>query len=106
MTLKTGFGIPVAKTENTYGNYLSGEGIIEYDVSKKNDGSLILRAYSKPSNLGLGTTLNSTANQTYGAGVVYSKSFNNLFKKKNKVKDSLKNSNKNKPETIRIDSAK
>ena len=106
VTLKTGFGIPVAKTENTYGNYLSGEGIIEYDVSKKNDGSLILRAYSKPSNLGLGTTLNSTANQTYGAGVVYSKSFNNLFKKKNKVKDSLKNSNKNKPETIKVDSAK
>ena len=34
------------RQENTDANYLSGEGIIEYDWSKKNDGTRLLRAYS------------------------------------------------------------
>jgi hypothetical protein len=49
VNVKTGLGIPLSKTENTdTNNYLSGEGSIEYDISKKNDGTLILRGYSKP----------------------------------------------------------
>ncbi len=87
ITVKTGLGIPISKTENTATNYLSGEGIIEYDWSKKNDGTRILRAYSKPSNIGMGNVAgNASANQTYGIGAVYSKSFNTLFKKKRKNK--------------------
>ena len=86
--VKTGLGIPLSKTENTETNYLSGEGTIEYDISKKNDGSLILRGYSKPSNIGMvnGAGSNGTANQAYGGGIVWSKSFNSLFKKKRKDK--------------------
>ncbi|MCS3868463.1 hypothetical protein J3D55_001379 [Chryseobacterium ginsenosidimutans] len=86
--VKTGLGIPLTKTENTETNYLSGEGTIEYDISKKNDGSLILRGYSKPSNIGMvnGAGSNGTANQAYGGGIVWSKSFNSLFKKKRKDK--------------------
>ncbi|SIQ29105.1 hypothetical protein SAMN05880574_109102 [Chryseobacterium sp. RU37D] len=86
--VKTGLGIPLNKTENTEANYLSGEGTIEYDISKKNDGSLILRGYSKPSNIGMvnGAGSNGTANQAYGGGIVWSKSFNSLFKKKKKDK--------------------
>uniref|UniRef100_UPI00263594EB translocation/assembly module TamB domain-containing protein n=1 Tax=uncultured Chryseobacterium sp. TaxID=259322 RepID=UPI00263594EB len=86
--VRTGLGIPLNKTENTDANYLSGEGSVEYDISKKNDGSLILRGYSKPSNIGMvaGAGTNGTANQAYGAGVVWSKSFNSLFKKKKKEK--------------------
>lgn len=86
--VKTGLGIPLTKTENTETNYLSGEGTIEYDISKKNDGSLILRGYSKPSNIGMvnGAGSNGTANQAYGGGIVWSKSFNSLFKKKKKDK--------------------
>ncbi|MDH6252668.1 ribosomal protein S25 [Chryseobacterium sp. H1D6B] len=89
--VKTGLGIPLTKTEGTESNYLSGEGSIEYDVSKKNDGSLILRGYSKPTNIGMGlgtagTGTNGSANQAYGGGIVWSKSFNSLFKKKRKDK--------------------
>jgi hypothetical protein len=86
--VKTGLGIPLTKTESTEANYLSGEGSIEYDVSKKNDGSLILRGYSKPSNIGMGigAGTNGSANQAYGGGIVWSKSFNSLFKKKKKDK--------------------
>lgn len=86
--LKTGLGIPISGNNDANANYLSGEGIMEYDFSKKNDGSKILRFYSKPSNIGLaiGTTGNPGANQSYGAGIVYSKSFNTIFKRKKKVK--------------------
>lgn len=86
--VKTGLGIPLTKTENTDTNYLSGEGTIEYDISKKNDGSLVLRGYSKPSNIGLvnGAGSNGTANQAYGGGIVWTKSFNSFFKKKKKDK--------------------
>jgi hypothetical protein len=87
--VKTGLGIPLTKTESTEANYLSGEGSIEYDISKKNDGSLILRGYSKPTNIGMGpagTGSNGSANQAYGGGVVWSKSFNSLFKRKRKDK--------------------
>ncbi|MCS3529880.1 translocation/assembly module TamB [Chryseobacterium sp. JUb7] len=86
--VKTGLGIPLTKTENTETNYLSGEGSIEYDISKKNDGGLILRGYSKPSNIGMvnGAGSNGTANQAYGGGIVWTKSFNSLFKKKKKDK--------------------
>jgi len=85
VNIKTGLGIPLTKTEGTQTNYLSGEGSIEYDVSKKNDGSLVLRGYSKPTNIGMVST-NGSANQAYGGGVVWSKSFNSLFKKKKKDK--------------------
>ncbi len=86
--VKTGLGIPLTKTENTEANYLSGEGTIEYDISKKNDGGLILRGYSKPSNIGMvnGAGSNGTANQAYGGGIVWTKSFNSIFKKKKKDK--------------------
>ncbi len=99
--VKTGLGVPLSKTDNTGNDYLSGEGIIEYDWSKNNDGTKLLRAYSKPANIGLvaGTTGNPNANQTYGVGVVYSRSFNTIFKRKKKktdiatksiIKDSIK----------------
>lgn len=100
--VKTGLGVPLSKSENANNDYLSGEGIVEYDWSKANDGSRLLRVYSKPANIGLvaGTTAgNPGANQSYGVGVVYSKSFNTIFKRKKEkarqteektVKDSVK----------------
>ncbi len=99
VTVKTGLGIPISKSENTSYDYLSGEGIIEYDWSRKNDGSRLLRAYSKPTNIGLNgaAAANAGANQSYGVGVVYSKSFNTIFRRRKKAatsqkpKDSIKN---------------
>ncbi len=90
VTVKTGLGIPISKSENTSSDYLSGEGIVEYDWSKNNDGTRLLRAYSKPTNIGLNGTAagNAGANQSYGVGVVYSKSFNTIFKRKKKDKSS------------------
>ncbi|WP_292010253.1 translocation/assembly module TamB domain-containing protein [Chryseobacterium sp.] len=100
INVKTGLGIPLTKTEGTESNYLSGEGSIEYDVSKKNDGSLILRGYSKPTNIGMIST-NGSANQAYGGGIVWSKSFNSLFKKKKKDKKQPESK-----ENIKTDSIK
>ena len=103
VTVKTGLGIPLSKgVESANENYLSGEGTVELDVSKKNDGTLVLRGYSKPMNIGMGTaSSNGTANQTYGAGIVWSKSFNTIFKRKNKKKDTKTD----KSEKINKDSA-
>lgn len=44
----------------------------------------MLRGYSKPSNIGVinGAGSNGTANQAYGGGIVWSKSFNSLFKRR------------------------
>lgn len=104
--VKTGLGIPLTKTENTEANYLSGEGSIEYDISKKNDGSLILRGYSKPSNIGMiaGAGSNGTANQAYGGGIVWSKSFNSLFKKKKKEKKPAEQKTEIKTDSVKSDS--
>jgi len=89
VTVKTGLGIPISKSDNASDDYLSGEGIIEYDWSKNNDGTRIFRAYSKPSNIGmgLGQVGNPSANQSYGVGVAYSKSFNTIFKRRKKRKN-------------------
>ncbi|ANF49773.1 hypothetical protein A0O34_04105 [Chryseobacterium glaciei] len=101
--VKTGLGIPLTKTESTEANYLSGEGSIEYDVSKKNDGSLILRGYSKPSNIGMGVGAgtNGSANQAYGGGVVWSRSFNSLFKKKKKDKKQTESKTEIKTDSVK-----
>ncbi len=100
-TFKTGFGIPITKSDNASSQYLSGQGIVEYDYSKNNDGSRLIRMYSKPSNIGLLPGVgSSSANQSYGVGAVYSKSFNTLFKKREKNKNHKSNAMNNK-----IDSA-
>lgn len=58
----------------------------DYDISKKADGGLVLRAFSRPSTLGIENfNVNSTFTQSYGAGVVYNRSFDHfrdLFKRK------------------------
>ena len=102
LTIKAGTGIPLATTSNTRSNYLSGEGIIEYDLSKQNDGTLIGRAYSKPSNVGLVLGSSAGANQTYGGGLVWSYSFNRIFPKR-KPKKQLQTS---KNDSIKDDSLK
>ena len=106
--VKTGLGVPITKSENTNTNYLSGEGIVEYDWSKKNDGTRLLRAYSKPSNIGLNGAAagNAGANQSYGVGVVYSKSFNTLFKSKKKGKKNKGENQEIKRDSIKNDTIK
>jgi len=96
---KTSLGIPISRSSISNDNTFSGQ--VEYDLSKNNDGSFVIRGYSKPSNIGLGTGLSTGANQSYGVGVVYSRSFNTFFRKNKKAKDSIQKSN-----TIKVDSLK
>ncbi|TDX86099.1 translocation/assembly module TamB domain-containing protein [Epilithonimonas xixisoli] len=107
INFKTGLGVPIARTENTSNNYLSAEGTIEYDWSRNNNGSRLLRAYSKPSNLGLGTA--NAINQSYGVGVVYSKSFNSLkyiFKRRERIKRDSAAAEENKVDSIKNEAIK
>jgi len=100
--VKTGLGVPVTRMDNTTNNYLSAEGTIEYDWSRLNNGSRLLRAYSKPSNLGLGTA--NSLNQSYGVGVVYSKSFNSLkyiFKRRERIKRDSADVEQNKEDSLK-----
>lgn len=105
VTVKTGLGIPLNKTDGTdTNNYLSGEGSVEYDISKKNDGTLLLRGYSKPTNIGMGVGTvgtNGSANQAYGGGIVWSKSFNSFFKKKKKDKKEVPANNEIKTDSVK-----
>ena len=102
--IKSSVGIPISRTTLSNDNTFAGQA--EYDISKKNDGALVLRFYSKPSNIGLGTGINTSANQSYGAGVVYSRSFNSFFKKKQKPKDSLRKANAIKTDSLKKDTLK
>lgn len=106
--VKTGLGVPITKSENANTNYLSGEGIVEYDWSKNNDGTRLLRAYSKPTNIGLNGagSGNASANQSYGVGVVYSKSFNSLFKRNKKGKKNLPEKQEIKRDSVKNDTIK
>ena len=100
--VKTGLGVPITRVDNTTNNLLSAEGTIEYDWSRNNDGSRLLRAYSKPSNLGLVTA--SSNNQSYGVGVVYSKSFNSLkyiFKRRERIKRDSVAAQQNKEDSVK-----
>jgi len=108
VTVKTGLGIPISKSDNANTDYLSGEGIVEYDWSKKNDGTRLLRAYSKPTNIGLNGSGagNASANQSYGVGVVYSKSFNTIFKRKKKDKNNNPKQAESKRDSIINDTIK
>lgn len=101
---KTSLGIPISKSTLSNDNTFAGQA--ELDLSKNNDGSLLLRVYSKPSNIGLGSALNTGANQTYGTGIVYSKSFNYFFKNKKVTKDSLQAKPIIKRDSLKKDSIK
>ncbi|MGZ5262913.1 MAG: translocation/assembly module TamB domain-containing protein, partial [Kaistella sp.] len=108
ITVKTGLGIPISKSDNANTDYLSGEGIVEYDWSKKNDGTRLLRAYSKPTNIGLNGAGagNAGANQSYGVGVVYSKSFNTIFKRNKKDKKTNQQESQSKRDSVKNDTIK
>ena len=107
VTVKTGLGIPLSRgpEETNANNYLSGEGTVEIDISKKKDGTLVARGYSKPMNIGLMGS-NGPANQAYGGGVVWSKSFNTIFKRNKKNKKSAVKDTVDVKESVKKDSVK
>ena len=52
---------------------------LSYDISKANNGSLVLNAFTKPTSFGIQqlTGSNTMLNQSYGAGIIYNTSFEN-----------------------------
>ena len=105
VTLKGSLGIPISGSSNTNNNYLTGEGTVEYDYSKNNDGSRIIRVFSKPSNIGLvngNSTGSAGENQAYGVGAVWTKNFDTLFKRKKKNKKTKNDSTEVKKDSIII----
>lgn len=51
-----------------------------YDISKANNGSLVLNAFTKPTSFGIQqlTGSNTMLNQSYGGGIMYNTSFDNF----------------------------
>jgi hypothetical protein len=63
-------------------------------IFQKNDGTLVIRGYSKPTNIGMIST-NGTANQAYGVGLCGVKASILCLKRRKKIKNSDKKENKN-----------
>ncbi len=53
---------------------------LSYDISKVNNGSLVLNAFTKPTSFGIQqlTGSNTLLNQSYGGGIIYNASFDNV----------------------------
>lgn len=74
--VKSSVGVPFGATASA-NNQLTAEGELEWDISKRNDNSLIIRGFSRPTSFGLENfNIGTTQLQSYGVGIVYRKSFN------------------------------
>lgn len=65
---------------NQYVENFDGNLDLSYDISKVNNGSLVLHAFTKPTTFGLQqfTGGNTMMNQSYGGGITYNASFDNF----------------------------
>lgn len=78
--VKSSVGVPFGTNISSINNQLTAEGEIELDVSKRNDNSLIIRGFSRPTSFGLeNLNIGFTHLQSYGIGFIYRKSFNKLM---------------------------
>ncbi|MXV38522.1 hypothetical protein GO491_07510 [Flavobacteriaceae bacterium Ap0902] len=92
-------GAPIG---SQYNEVITTQVELDYDISKEADGGLIIRGFSRPTTLGIENyNYNSTYAQSYGAGVIYTKSFNsfkelfNFKKKSDTISASIKDSTSN-----------
>lgn len=87
-------GVPL---NGEYNEKITGEFEAELDVTKEIDGNLLLRAFSRPTSFGIENFTGNTSGyaQSYGAGIVLRREFNNLdelFPKKENDKLQLESS--------------
>lgn len=91
--IRSSVGIPLRNQINPNERIIA-EGEVEYDFSKRNDGTWLLRGFSRPSTFGIDQFNNgNTFLQSFGVGIGYKKSFNSfyeLFHGKKKPSDSIK----------------
>lgn len=76
MRIRGAYGMAV---KNQYVENFDGNLDLTYDISKANNGSLVLNAFTKPTTFGIQQfTGNSMMNQSYGAGITYNAAFDNF----------------------------
>ena len=93
LSLRGSYGIAVTNNRNVQENF-DGNFDISYDISKLNNGSLVLKAFTKPTTFGLLPGMENNLNQSFGVGIQYNKSFDTFrgflgldeIKKKTKAK--------------------
>lgn len=104
LSLKGSYGIAVTNNRDAQENF-DGNFDITYDISKQNNGALLLRAFTKPTTFGLLPGMQSNLNQSFGVGIQYNKNFDNFReflglnkKKSKKEKTSLEDGKQEKVE--------
>ena len=74
LSLRGSYGIAVTNNRNVQENF-DGNFDVSYDISKLNNGSLVLKAFTKPTTFGLLPGMENNLNQSFGVGIQYNKSF-------------------------------
>jgi len=77
LSLRGSYGIAVTNNNNVQESF-DGNFDITYDISKLNNGGLLLRAFTKPTTFGLLPGMDNSLNQSYGVGIQYNKNFDNF----------------------------
>ena len=77
LKIRGAYGMAV---RNQYQENFDGNLNLSYDISKLNNGSLVLNAFTKPTSFTIQQFSggNTMINQSYGAGITYNASFNNF----------------------------
>jgi len=94
MRIRGAYGMAV---KNQYVENFDGNLDLTYDISKANNGSLVLNAFTKPTTFTIQQFSggNTMMNQSYGAGIKYNASFDNF-------KEFIGSQKRNKEEKIKI----
>ena len=74
LSVKGSYGIAVTNNRNVQETF-DGNFDVTYDISRVNNGSLLLKAFTKPTTFGLLPGMNNNLNQSFGVGIMYNKNF-------------------------------
>ena len=105
--MRGSYGIAVTNSSTVQENF-DGNFDLTYDISKLNNGSLLLRAFTKPTTFGLQPGMSSNLNQSFGVGIQYNKNFDNfreflgLEQRVKKEKNSISTLGNNTKDTIPV----
>ena len=107
LSMRGSYGIAVTNSSTVQENF-DGNFDLTYDISKLNNGSLLLRAFTKPTTFGLQPGMSSNLNQSFGVGIQYNKNFDNfreflgLEQRVKKEKNSISTLGNNTKDTIPV----
>lgn len=75
-TFNGALGVPVGSTYQ--GDTTTGEAEVQWDISRNMDKSMVVNFFTRPTNFGVQNMGNTGNFQSFGAGIVYKTSFDNL----------------------------